>query len=264
MNIFDSLISLFKRLGILFYLIKPKLFGIGYNQFKINLIKKKIKKKFFSLNHYIDERIVEIPWVIENLDLSKNKKILDAGCSLNFNYLIKKIIKNSNYITFTNIYPEKFKYHSKFVNYINEDITNLSFSKNYFDVVTCISVLEHVGFDNEIYNQGKKEINIKTNTELYKKALIELFRILKPGGNLYISIPFGKKMIFRNYQQFDYNEIIQIKDIFTTSKCYISFYKFENKEWIEVDHNKCEDSEAIFKGDVGISSQSVALLNIKK
>lgn len=52
----------------------------------------------------------------------------------------------------------------------NEDVTRLTFDSNQFDIVGSFDVLEHVPD--------------------YKKALSELFRILRPGGSLVMTAPF--------------------------------------------------------------------------
>jgi hypothetical protein len=61
------MINFLKKFLLIFYYIRPKLFGIGYNQYKISIIKKIIEKKFFKVKSYIDERVVERPWVIDSL-----------------------------------------------------------------------------------------------------------------------------------------------------------------------------------------------------
>lgn len=63
--------------------------------------------------------------------------------------------------------PEKATY--------KEDITNTSFPDNFFDYIFCIHVLEHIPDD--------------------IKAMKEMFRILKPGGVAYLSVPLQKKFV---------------------------------------------------------------------
>ena len=67
------MITLLKNLSSLYYQLFPKLFGFGYNQYKINIIKK-LNNYSFTQKEYIDERIVEIPWVIKKLNLYHRKK----------------------------------------------------------------------------------------------------------------------------------------------------------------------------------------------
>jgi predicted SAM-dependent methyltransferase len=56
---------------------------------------------------------------------------------------------------------------------LNVDITNIQFEDNTFDVIYCSHVLEHVIDD--------------------KKAMKELFRILKPGGWALLQVPLDNK-----------------------------------------------------------------------
>ena len=79
------IIEQLKKISILYYLIFPKIFGIGYNQFKYHTLKKLIQnnKAKIKLNNYLDERMVEIPWVIKKLQKINNKytklKLLGKG-----------------------------------------------------------------------------------------------------------------------------------------------------------------------------------------
>ena len=54
---------------------------------------------------------------------------------------------------------------------IRMDITNIPLDNNYFDVIICNHVLEHIEDD--------------------KKALMELYRILKPGGIAILQVPIS-------------------------------------------------------------------------
>ncbi len=258
------MLDFLKQIAIFFYMLRPKAFGIGYNQFKIRLIKKLIKRENIILKNYMDERIVEIPWVIKNLVNKRNYEIMDGGCTLNFNYLIREIIRNNNQLTFINIYPEKNIFKSKLVKYKKQDISDIKFKKNTFDAVTCLSVIEHIGFDNTIYDTNKEIKKIKSNKNLYKKAILELKRVLKPGKWLYLTFPFGEKMTFKNYQQFNYKDLQTMIKIFSPKKYLSEFYKFDDLKWKKVNVQNCKFSKAIYKNDIGISSNSVALLKMKK
>ena len=77
--------------------------------------------------------------------------------------------KNINYIT-TDLSPERYK----FCNCLKEDVTNLSFTDNTFDVIISNHVMEHI-LDDNLYLQ-------------------ELLRVLKPDGKLFISFPVDMKL----------------------------------------------------------------------
>ena len=57
---------------------------------------------------------------------------------------------------------------------IKIDITTIQYPNNYFDIIICNHVLEHV-LD-------------------YKKAIKEIFRVLKKGGFAIVQTPFSKKI----------------------------------------------------------------------
>lgn len=258
------MIDYLKRIGIPLYLINPKPFGLGYNQYKIHLIKKILNNQSFNLKNYMDERIVEIPWIMNQLKEVKFKKVLDAGCTLNFNYLIKKIIENENYLTFINIFPENNKFKSSKVTYLKQDISNMKFDDNYFDAITCVSVLEHVGFDNSIYDDNKKKKQEIINKNLYKKAIVDLKRVLKKNCNIYITLPYGKYMEFKNYQQFDNNRLKILIDIFNPSELTLEFFKYYKYKWHKTDKKNCELIKPFYINNLGISSNSVVLIKMKK
>jgi O-antigen chain-terminating methyltransferase len=65
------------------------------------------------------------------------------------------------------------------------DLRELPFDKRSFDVVFCISTLEHVGRDNTQYGVGSGGEGIDT-------ALRELRRVLARRGRLFVTVPCGR------------------------------------------------------------------------
>ena len=57
---------------------------------------------------------------------------------------------------------------------INVDLTDLNFETNFFDLIICNHVLEHIQDD--------------------KKAIFEMFRVLKKGGKAVITVPINEKL----------------------------------------------------------------------
>ena len=150
-------------LALIYFSLFGKTFGRGYERYKINLIKNKILNKKINIkkNKYFDERIIEIPWIVKELKKSKGN-LLDVGSTLNFDYIINSI-SNLKKIYFNTLYPEKNNFNNKSINYLYEDICSNSFKNRNFDNISCISTLEHIGFDNSHYNYNglpKKRQNI--------------------------------------------------------------------------------------------------------
>ena len=102
-----------------------------------------------------------------------------------YNYLKKK--SSSFY------FSEFFSYSSKkFVNGVrNEDIQNLSFKSNFFNLITCTEVLEHV--------------------PNYKLALKEVFRVLNADGYFIFTVPLFSTSKTRQVAYIDKNKNIVVE-----------------------------------------------------
>ena len=169
-------LKIYSYLAITYYKFFTKVYGYGYERYKRHLINNLLNKKNVDPISYIDERIVEIPWIMEKLRNIDNLKILDAGCALNFKYLIEKIINNKNKISFVNLYREKYSHPNDLVSYIDSDISNLNIENESYNIVTCISVLEHIGFDNQMYSNNEEKLpNFIVNKDLYIKVSLIIF-----------------------------------------------------------------------------------------
>jgi O-antigen chain-terminating methyltransferase len=69
------------------------------------------------------------------------------------------------------------------------DIRDTSFDDNFFDLVFCISTIEHIGRDISRYTPMKGEITGDGDFE----ALREMCRITKPGGKIILTVPYGRE-----------------------------------------------------------------------
>jgi len=123
------------------------------------------------------ERHTEYLWVLKKLPTTGN--LLDVGCldSEFANELTK--VKNLQ-VYGVDIRSTKEKLLFKFK---QEDACQLSFNDDYFDLITIISSIEHFGMD--VY--GSKKSN-----DADKAAIMEIRRVLKPDGLIFLTIPFGK------------------------------------------------------------------------
>jgi SAM-dependent methyltransferase len=69
------------------------------------------------------------------------------------------------------------------------DIRNTPFGDNFFDLVFCISTIEHIGRDISRYTNKNAEITGDGDFE----ALREMCRITKPGGTIILTVPYGRE-----------------------------------------------------------------------
>ncbi len=224
-------------------------------------IMRKFKNSEFLPEKYgfnLDERVVEYPWVLSRIPRGE-KKLLDAGSALNFKVILGSLCFKDKEITLVGLTPEKERFFQENLFHVFGDIRNLSFESGYFDHIVCISTLEHIGMDNILYAKDQKYR--ENNSADFIRAIFELKRVLKKGGSLFITLPFGKYQNHKWFQQFDLFCIGQILKSFSPEKFQISYYKYSNKDgWNISNENDCKDVEYL----MGITAQAVACLELVK
>ena len=147
----------------------------------------------------IDEEVIEYPWVIEQLN-DKKGRLLDAGSSLNYRYLLGEAWKKFD-LTIMTLAPEKRFFNDKNISYLYGDLRNTAFKDSYFDVIISISTIEHVGLNNTLLYTNDFTKNENTAGD-YTAVLKEFKRIIKPNGFCFITVPYGKPVIKDWYQVF--------------------------------------------------------------
>lgn len=78
------------------------------------------------------------------------------------------------------------------------DVRAMPYPDGYFDLILCISAIEHVGLDNSRYgledgSAGGGDV----------AALREMRRVLAPGGRILITVPFGRRELHSWFRQYD-------------------------------------------------------------
>lgn len=139
-----------------------------------------LARKIFEF--FTSERIMEYPFLHANIKV-KGGTILDVGPGRSS--LPIELASRSHKVWAIDIkraYPIPIT-HPNFT-FVHGDIRKTTFPDNFFDVVTAVSSIEHIGLGDQNDPDGDR------------KAIQEIARILKPGGNFIITIPFGKKSIY--------------------------------------------------------------------
>jgi SAM-dependent methyltransferase len=237
-------------------------FSLGYQEARFKLVEEVIyshqidyfiSKSSLPENYgfLFDERVVEYPWIFANLNKEAGSKLLDIGPALNHEFCINYFDSSSKIkqLVMLSITPEANCFYQRNVSYYLCDTRSLPFLDNYFDQITCVSTLEHIGMDNTKYGSIKE-----FKPEDYKIALIEMKRILKHGGLLLITVPFGKyssEDVGGSQQRFDRQMIEESIKAFEPSELDVSFYSYSSKGWnlssldscVEADYNSSEDFE---------------------
>ncbi len=187
---------------------------------------------------FLDERVVEYPWLLSRLN-NKKTKILDAGSILNYDYILNYETIANRSVTIVTLEPENNCYWQNKVSYVFGDLRELDFRDNWFDEVFSLSTIEHIGMDNSIYSDDEA-FKEKKNLD-FIKAVKEFKRVTKPEGKVYISVPYGKYTDFGWYQQFNKEMIEQLVYAFAPSKLVETYYCYEAGGWSISDKEHCQD-----------------------
>lgn len=217
----------------------------------------------------IDERIVEYPWFISRLPEGKGR-LLDAGSALNHPYLMAhpKIREKQTFVS--TLAPEYWAAWQWGVSYVYEDLREACFRDDYFDWIACISTIEHVGLDNTMLytsEASKKEDNAGT----YAEFLIQLRRMLAPGGKLFLSMPFGRHVNHGWFQIFDGPMVDALVQKFGPSHCTETIYQYLPSGWVVGSREGAKDADYFdihktkeYAPDYAAASRAVVCLELTK
>jgi len=136
----------------------------------------------------VHSRCIEYPFAASRIS-GQESRILDIGISKASEIWIKYLDSLPiNEVHGTDYDPLTFK--PKKLIFTKADVRYLPYKDNYFDLITAVSVIEHIGLDNP---QVNSEYIPKADENGDLNAIKEIARVLNKDGKLIITIPFGKK-----------------------------------------------------------------------
>ena len=163
-----------------------------------------------GFGRWVDERIIEYPWLFSHLPAGPGR-LLDAGSTLNHDYVLAHKKLSNKCITIMTLAPEENCFWQRGISYVYGDLRSTKFRNDVFDSIVSLSVIEHVGLDTRMY---APETTAEPHSEGYLDAVREFRRILTPGGECYITVPFGKYSLRKWLQVFDGPMIDRVVEAF--------------------------------------------------
>lgn len=158
------------------------------------------------------ERIVEVPWAAQYL--KPGSRMLDIGFAMSsldwLGLLLHMREKADCDLQAVDIvrparvasrYPENWRESALAVPVTIGDIRRLTSFETEFDLVTCISTIEHIGFDtastddpDSAFARGKTPAEVASDRahDVNAKVLASFYRALKKGGRAIITTPMGR------------------------------------------------------------------------
>jgi SAM-dependent methyltransferase len=249
---------------------------MGYHLYKQRSIVRALDTDTLSLAELpanygsrLDERVVEYPWVFSRLTPGPGT-LLDAGSSLNHEYLLRREPLASKTIFISTLAPEREAHWTRSISYIFEDLRSMCFRDGQFDFVVCISTLEHVGMDNTMLytdDSSKQESDIFA----YQTVVQEIRRVLKDGGTLYLSVPYGRYKNHGWFQIFDSEMLDTVISAFQPSSLDESHFRYRDNGWHASSRDGSSDATAFdphagvpFAADYAAHSRAIACLEMVK
>jgi O-antigen chain-terminating methyltransferase len=138
--------------------------------------------RFLEAPASLDERAVEIPWALSRI--AGAERVLDLGtANAEAAYVVALVAASPRELVAADLVDLDVAGLRSVV----ADVRDLPFTDRSFDLVLCVSTLEHVGRDNRVYGVASvAEGGIE-------KALAELRRVLDRRGRLVVTVPCGER-----------------------------------------------------------------------
>ena len=208
----------------------------GYDEYKHREIERVLREGGFSsetlpagFGFRLDERIVEYPWLFSRLP-SGPGTLLDAGSVLNHDLFFELPALKAKKVHICTLAPESECFWDQGVSYLFGDLRSLPYRDNWFDWVVCLSTLEHVGMDNTLL-YSHDPVHKEARPQDCLAAVHELKRVLKPGGTLYASVPFGKAVNHGWLQIFDQAGIDSLIAAFAPRATIARYFLYSTGGW---------------------------------
>ena len=129
-----------------------------------------------------DERLIEIPWALARV--RPGDRVLDVGtANAEPAYVAALLGRGAAEIAGVDLAEADIPG----IRTVVADVRDLPFEDGAFDLVLCVSTLEHVGRDNRVYGAAQE-----ADPDGVADALDELRRVLASEGRLVITVPCGE------------------------------------------------------------------------
>lgn len=148
----------------------------------------------------LDERVVELPWIVAHL--GRCGRLLDVGSALNSPLLVRLLLPRCREVVFLNPFPDDgYRAADGGVSYVSCDVRSSWLAAGSFDLVTCISTLEHIGCDNARYGAtaGREPDPAAARVE----AMHAMRALCADGARMLLTVPVGNFEDHGWFVQFD-------------------------------------------------------------
>lgn len=249
----------------------------GYDQYKWDAITERIHSPMpFAavlgsprFGFRIDERIVEYGWLFDRLPKGP-AVLLDAGSALNFQPIVSHPAIAEKKVFISTLAPEHTAFWESGISYVYEDLRETCFRDQHFDLIACISTIEHVGLDNTmLYTSDSR--HAENAPDAYLQLLDVLHRLLKPGGRLFLSFPYGAYKHHGWFQVFDASMVSAVIERFAPTSHEETIFRYADDRWMRSTREQAKDATCFdinvqkeYDPDFAAFSRGIAALELVK
>lgn len=140
------------------------------------------------------ERVVEIPWVLSRYH--GERRVLDIGPAYALPLYLQGLLRlQIAELHGVDLSPRRIPG----IALTRADVRQMPFPNRWFDLILCVSTLEHIGRDNAHYG-----VAARTDVEEGDAAaLTEMRRVLSATGRILVTVPFGRLDVQPWQKQYD-------------------------------------------------------------
>jgi len=204
----------------------------------VRQVARKLGFGYVDYSELRSSRSIEYPWVLRNLNLPTGVRVLDVGSTGSIFPIVLNSFGYQVYVIDVREYEWKTP---PGVVVIVEDIRSTQFRSGFFDAVTAISTIEHIGlgrFGDQLDESGDRS------------AIIEMTRVLKKGGELLMTVPFGRGTVTPMHRVYDSKALDFLVEGLSVEK--MEFYGLVDNSWTPFPRSKLEDLDSS-KGEKAIA-----------
>ncbi len=200
---------------------------------------------------FTTERVVEIPWALSRY--RGERRVLDVGTGFAHPvytaHLTRLGIPELHGVDLT-------LRRAPGMRMMRADVRRMPYRDGFFDLVICVSTIEHIGRDNRRYGIGALP---SSDGDL--AALVEMRRVLHAEGRLLVTVPFGRREDLGWFVQYDRRAWHALLDRAEMREVEVSYYAYEDDGWASCDDpSGLEDRSYGHAGAAGASAVLCAVL----
>lgn len=173
----------------------------------------------------LTERVVEIPWALSRY--AGEDRVLDVGTTFASPVYVSRLRAVAAQRPYSiDVTPHRWKG----IHATLGDLRQLPFRDASFDLVLCISTLEHIGLDNTQYG-----LRAESDADGDLRTMRELRRIVRVGGRIVVTVPFGRARRYRAYRQYDRRSWDRLLRGVALRPLEVAYWRYTRTGWARCD-----------------------------